>query len=149
MGDSWNKMLTRARQFTSEREFKKRKSSENLMMEIMLQLSYPRLDIAVSKGLNHLLKAPFCVHPKTGRVCVPFDVDHADKFNPEDVSTLSGLLDEIDTFSKTANEEEKKLKDYKKTSLKESINIFEAFLSVMAANWKGDLIAQSDKSMQF
>ena len=32
--------------------------------------------------------------------------------------TLSGLLDEIDTFSKTANEEEKKLKDYKKTSLK-------------------------------
>ena len=40
--DRWNKMLTRARQFTSEREFKKRKSSENLMMEIMLQYSYPR-----------------------------------------------------------------------------------------------------------
>ena len=47
-----------------------------------------RLDIAVSKGMNHLLKAPFCVHPKTGRICVPFDPLLVDKFNPEEVSIL-------------------------------------------------------------
>ena len=52
----------------------------------MLQYMYPRLDVNVSKGVNHLLKSPLCVHPKTGRVCVPIDVSQVDKFNPFKVS---------------------------------------------------------------
>ena len=38
------------------------------MEEIVLQYMYPRIDEEVTKKRNHLLKAPFCVHPATGLV---------------------------------------------------------------------------------
>jgi DNA primase catalytic subunit len=59
-----------------------------ILEEIMLQYAYPRLDINVTKGLNHLLKSPFCVHPKTGKICVPFHPRAADKFDPCSVPTV-------------------------------------------------------------
>ena len=61
---------------------------QRLVEEIKLQYSYPRLDVNVTKGLNHLLKSPFCVHPKTGRVCIPINVDEVDTFDPELVPTV-------------------------------------------------------------
>jgi hypothetical protein len=90
--------------------------------------AYPRLDIEVSKKMNHLLKvrsmcnlrfapqgvcmrsclyarmltadeqhlwrvqAPFCVHPKTGKICVPISVDEAAAFDPDKVPTLQDLV---------------------------------------------------------
>jgi DNA primase small subunit len=66
------------------------------MEDIVLQYTYPRLDAEVSKHRNHLLKAPFCIHPKTSRVCVPVDASRIDEFDPEDVPTVGQLLRELD-----------------------------------------------------
>lgn len=72
---------------------------------ILFKHTYPRLDINVSKEINHLLKAPFCVHPKTGRVCVPFKASDALLFAPEDRSpNISQLLAEIDNPGKATEQ---------------------------------------------
>ncbi|XP_050418949.1 DNA primase small subunit [Patella vulgata] len=131
-------------QLNNAKEHKKMKMT---MEEIMVQLCYPRLDVNVSKGVNHLLKSPFCVHPKTGRVCVPFDVSKVDSFNPFTVPTISQLLDEIDNCETT--DTTKKVKDFKKTSLAASIEVFEKFLKNLEESWKGKLLEQSDIKMEF
>jgi DNA primase small subunit len=71
--------------------------------EIIFAHIYPRLDVEVSKHMNHLLKAPFCVHPKTGRVCVPMDPKD-DDFDPNKVPTVIQLIDEMNA-AKAAGKE--------------------------------------------
>ena len=66
--------------------------------DIVLEYTYPRLDIEVSKKLNHLLKSPFVVHPGTGRVCVPIDTSALEDFDPTAVPTVQELLGEIDSW---------------------------------------------------
>ena len=68
----------------------------NALEDIVLQYTYPRLDTEVSKHRNHLLKAPFCIHPKTGRVCVPVNPTEIDTFDPMGVPTVQQLLRELD-----------------------------------------------------
>lgn len=64
---------------------------------IVLRHVYPRLDVNVSKELNHLLKAPFCVHPSTGRVCVPFRAARVRQFGPKaDAPDIASLLRELE-----------------------------------------------------
>jgi DNA primase small subunit len=147
--DRWNVLRKSCLAYNKSKDWRKRKTSDNILSEIMLQLAYPRLDIAVSKGLNHLLKAPFCIHPKTGRVCVPFNPAKAERFNPTEVPTVLQLVEEIDAFTKDASEEMKNVKAYKKTSMKEPMIIFEEFLSNLAASRKGKLMEQSDAKMEF
>lgn len=128
---------------------------KNVVDEVKMAMLYPRLDINVSKGTNHLLKAPFCVHPKTGKVCVPFNPSLAQKFDPMTVPTINLLLDEINTFDVKTNEaldapeDKSRIKDYKKTSMFKGIVIFEEFLRKLEQSIKSHAISVSDKKMEF
>jgi DNA primase small subunit len=105
-----------------------RNKIESWPMEVVFRYTYPRLDINVSKMQNHLLKSPFCVHPKTGRVCVPIQVENVDKFDPFAVPTLPQLQAELDAYeAKTTDDggSGKITHDWQKTSLKDYFEPFE------------------------
>lgn len=141
----WTVLVKKEEEIRNKGDYKK---SQNITEEIMLQYCYPRLDVNVSKGVNHLLKSPFCIHPKTGRVCVPIDPENIGRFDPFDVPTVSAIIEELNK-SETTNEEGKKIKDYKRTSLKTSVQVFEKFLSGLEKTWKGKLLEQSDLKKEF
>uniref|UniRef100_A0A2P2I069 DNA primase n=1 Tax=Hirondellea gigas TaxID=1518452 RepID=A0A2P2I069_9CRUS len=120
-----------------------------LLYEIALQLVYPRLDINVSKGLNHLLKSPFCIHPKTGRVCVPFNASDADTFNPDDVPTVSELIKELDSWDGSKSSGGAPVAQYKRTSMAPAVAVFEKFLSLLAKEHTASRRDQSDATGDF
>lgn len=83
--------------------------------EMILQMLYPRLDVEVSRQMNHLLKSPFCVHPGTGNVCVVFDPNERE-FNPfTDAPNLQQIFS-ADEF------------EWKNTPLKDSILLFRNYV---------------------
>nr|XP_045008171.1 DNA primase small subunit [Jaculus jaculus] len=128
-----------------------------LEWEIMLQYCFPRLDINVSKGINHLLKSPFSVHPKTGRISVPIDLQKVDQFDPFTVPTISSICRELDVTSTNEKENENEAesetkhrpRDYKKTSLAPYVKVFEQFLENLDKSRKGELLKKSDLQKDF
>lgn len=100
--------------------------------DIILEMQYPRLDIEVSKHLNHLLKSPFCVHPGTGRVCVPIDISNVDSFDPFEVPTVNQLLEQINTYKSSSPDHSgisERVHDIEKTSLVSYVTYFRRFVS--------------------
>jgi DNA primase small subunit len=71
--------------------------AELCLKEIKLNLTYPRLDINVSKHINHLLKSPFCIHPKTGLISVPLNEDDILYFDIEKIPAIEESLGSIDS----------------------------------------------------
>ncbi|KAF9070896.1 prim-pol domain-containing protein [Rhodocollybia butyracea] len=116
-----------------------RRVMRNAMEDILLQYAYPRLDAEVSKHRNHLLKAPFCIHPKTGRICVPVDPRHVAEFDPAKVPTIGQLLAELDAAG-SSNSGREHRDDWQKTSLKPYIDMFDQYAnSVQEKQTKMDL----------
>uniref|UniRef100_A0AAQ5ZEC1 DNA primase n=1 Tax=Amphiprion ocellaris TaxID=80972 RepID=A0AAQ5ZEC1_AMPOC len=131
------------------------KKGQYFEKEIMLQYCYPRLDVNVSKGVNHLLKSPFSVHPKTGRISVPINLKELDVFDPFAVPTISLICEELDR--PRAGEDEEKSEESKdkenekdaRTTLAKYVKYFDQFLDAMARSWKGELLRKSDLQKEF
>lgn len=115
----WNRIKAAWAEHTKK---KKVLPNDNALYEVVLQLCYPRLDVNVTKGVNHLLKSPFSIHPKTGRLCVPFLAKDVDTFDPFTVPVLSDLCKELDAWSG-----DNVVPDYTKTSMKSSVELFKEF----------------------
>lgn len=110
--------------------------------EIVFAYTYPRLDAEVSKHMNHLLKAPFCVHPKTGRVCVPIDAAAAEEFDPFVVPTVAQLLNELDEAGPGAAPAGGE--DWRRTSMAQAVELFHtSFLNALAKEGKEELAEKS------
>jgi DNA primase small subunit len=122
-----------------------RKTLEKLIPAIVFTYIYPRLDVNVSKQRNHLLKAPFCIHPKTGRVCVPIDVNTLNDFDPVTVPTCSQLMSQGMKYLQSQNNQTGSTTTFnidnplfKQTALKPYIDYFE--------NWLQDLEAANART---
>lgn len=121
--------------------------------DIVLEYTYPRLDVEVSKKQIHLLKSPFVVHPGTGRVCVPIDTKKLTKFDPLGVPTVTELLGEIDEFDgRGVNEQAqgKTPQDYEKTSLISYVDYFRTYVAALLKDEKGvKREREDDDAMEF
>ncbi|KAF3763644.1 hypothetical protein M406DRAFT_48618 [Cryphonectria parasitica EP155] len=118
--------------------------------DVLLEYTYPRLDIEVSKKLNHLLKSPFVVHPGTGRVCVPVDTrpGKLEEFDPTAVPTVQSLLGEIDAWAgedSEAGEEGRSMPDWEKTSLKPYIEQFRGFVNALLKEERADVKVKRER----
>ncbi|VDN02188.1 unnamed protein product [Thelazia callipaeda] len=95
----------------------------------LLQRTYPRLDIHVSTGINHLLKSPFCVHPKTGLVAVPISPNQISQIDIEKLPRIDKLLHEVPKLDLLeAGKENERRYEIKQTSLGPYIKHFEEFV---------------------
>ncbi|XP_060794052.1 DNA primase small subunit isoform X2 [Neoarius graeffei] len=151
----WEQLRTAVHQ----KRMTSKKGAQYFDKEIMLQYCYPRLDVNVSKGVNHLLKSPFSVHPKTGRISVPIDLKNLDKFDPFEVPTISLICEELDKPLAAEEEKDKenetepgercKIRDYKQTSLAKYVKLFDQFLDAMARSRKGEMLKKSDLQKEF
>lgn len=119
--------------------------------DIVLEYTYPRLDVEVSKKQIHLLKSPFVIHPGTGKVCVPIDTKTLGTFDPLGVPTVTELLGEIDAFDGQAiKEDSHKTQDYEKTSLRPYVDYFRTYVAGLLREEKGvKREREEDDTMEF
>jgi len=59
---------------------------------IVFHFTYPRMDGPVSTVVNHLIKAPFSIHPRTNNICLPLSIQMMEQFDPRNTLTVSDFV---------------------------------------------------------
>lgn len=62
---------------------------------VCIQSMRPRLDANVTRDQKHPVKCPFVIHPSTGNVCVPLNMEDIAKLNPDNMPNIM-TIDELD-----------------------------------------------------
>ncbi|KAF9349281.1 hypothetical protein BGX26_012390 [Mortierella sp. AD094] len=130
---------------------KKKQQQDNMLRDIIFQYTYPRLDDKVSVDIRHLLKSPFCIHPKTGRVCVPIPIETCENFDPASAPTVPQLVRELNEYDANhpATEGGSKLQDWQKTSLRKHVEVFEKFVKGVQRDIRGKKRDEASRSVDF
>ena len=89
--------------------------------------------------MNHLLKSPWCAHPKTGRVCVPVDANKPEEFDPSGVPTLRMVAEDLDAAMATSDGTPPT------TRLTEAEGVFDAFLKRLENQIRGEKAREAKK----
>lgn len=118
------------------------KKYQDAVEDVVIQYTYPRIDTEVSKHLNHLLKSPFCIHPGTGRVCVPLLPEDVEKFVPEEVPTVGQLLVELEELSQGDNPSA--TAGWEQTSLRPYVELFNKHVEAVLRDARGAQQADKD-----
>ncbi|GAA6049219.1 hypothetical protein NBRC10513_003309 [Rhodotorula toruloides] len=141
--DRWT-ALAPAPSSSKESKHKAEKYKE-AVTDIIVQYTYPRIDTEVSRKLNHLLKAPFCIHPGTGKVCVPLLASQIDSFDPDTVPTVGRLLLELEDLARRGDSSA----DWGKTSLRPYVELFERHAEGVVRERAREVKAEKAVSMEF
>jgi len=144
--DRWRQFENEVKKVNNQ----KGKLSKPITEELILSHLYPRLDVHVTQAQNHLLKSPWVIHPKTGRVCVPFDPHRCEDFNPETVPTVQDLFTEYNNASSKMESNE----FMKQSCVAPYLQVFDDFMAGLETTFQAERVARArevrgQESMEF
>jgi DNA primase small subunit len=99
-----------------------------LLPRIVLSHCYPKLDVNVSKQMQHLLKSPFSIHPTTKRICIPIDLQDMEAFHPWSVPTLYDVTKNFSKGSSEGSSESSSEELSKSKSFWKAVDLFALFV---------------------
>ncbi|KAI0233550.1 p48 polypeptide of DNA primase [Massospora cicadina] len=125
----WEQLVTAVGKYRNSPKGKKTNLLETFVRDMILQCCFPRLDVHVTTAMNHLLKAPFCIHPRSRKICVPIATTEFDTFDPDKVPTDFLVLSELANNSGLGGSY-----TAERTSLWPYIQTFDSFVDTLLAD---------------